>query len=54
MKGHAAFFVVLSLIGILVGILLAMKGWAGEGIGPLMTLFLGIFVAVKEVLDLAH
>ena len=54
MKGNHAIFALLSIVGIIVGILLVMRGYGGEGLGPIVTLILGIFVVIKEVLDLFH
>ncbi len=54
MKGAGGWFVVLSIIGILVGIFLVITGWGGNSLGSGMTLIIGLFVVVKEILDIAH
>ena len=54
MKGASGWFVLLSIIGILVGIFMVVTGWGGNSLGPSVTLILGLFVVVKEILDIAH
>ena len=53
-KGIAGYFIVWSLIGILVGLFLAFTVSRGEGLSPAMTLLVGIFVVVKEIADIFH
>lgn len=52
MKGMTQFYVVLSLIGILIAGLVAWQGLSGNGLSPILTLMLGIFFVLKEILDL--
>ncbi|MBI2141939.1 hypothetical protein HYU15_00430 [Candidatus Woesearchaeota archaeon] len=47
-----AFFTALSVIGIMVGVFLVSRGVGGHGIGATVTLIIGIFVTVKEIMDL--
>ena len=47
-----AFFTALSVVGIIIGIFLVMRGMHGDGIGAVLTLIIGIFVTVKEIMDL--
>ena len=47
-----AFFTALSIFGVLVGLFLVSQGMWGDGIGKLLTLMVGIFVTVKEILDI--
>lgn len=42
----------LTLIGIGLGVFLATRGINGHGLGSLFTAIVGIFVVVKEVLDI--
>jgi hypothetical protein len=53
-KGVAGYFVVWSIIGILVGLFMVFKGYKGEGLGSMLTLIIGIFVVVKEIADIIH
>jgi hypothetical protein len=54
MKGTSGYFVALSVIGILVGLAMVFLGMNGNGLTPLVTLILGIFVVFKEILDIFH
>ena len=47
-----SFFVFLSIFGVLVGLFLISQGLWGDGIGGTLTLIVGIFVTVKETLDM--
>ena len=47
-----AFFTVISLIGVLVGLFLISQGMWGGGIGGTLTFIIGIFVTIKELLDI--
>ena len=49
---NMSFFVVLSVIGVLVGLFLITQGAWGNGIGAMLTLAVGIFVTLKEILDM--
>lgn len=51
-KKMPAFFTALSVFGILVGLFLVSQGMWGDGIGKLLTLAVGIFVTIKEILDI--
>ncbi len=42
----------LSIIGIVLGLFLFFRAIHGDGIGPLVTLLIGIFVIIKEILDM--
>ena len=53
-KGGGGYFIVLSIIGILVGIWVLMQGLGGNSIGPGIALILGIFIVIKEILDIFH
>lgn len=44
----------LSLIGIAVGVLLFMRAINGNGLGALLSVAVGIFVVLKEILDMFH
>lgn len=50
----SGWFVLLSLVGILVGIMLMLHGNGGGTLGSGVVLFLGAFITVKEILDIAH
>ncbi len=54
MKGAGGWFVLLSIIGILVGIMMVITAWGGSSMSPMITLLVGIFVVIKEILDIAH
>ena len=48
----AAFFTVLSLIGVLIGLFLLSQGIWGDGLGKALTFAVGIFVTIKDILDM--
>ena len=54
MKGTAPYFVALSILGILVGIFLVSRGLDGTGLSATLALMIGIFVVIKEILDIFH
>ena len=54
MKGSSGWFVLLSIIGILVGIGMVWHGLKGNGLSSIMVLLLGLFMTEKEILDIAH
>lgn len=47
-----SFFVALSLVGVLVGLFLISQGMWADGLGKTLTLFVGFFVTIKEILDM--
>ena len=47
-----SFFIALSIIGVIVGLFLISQGIFGDGIGKTLTLAIGIFVTIKEILDM--
>ena len=52
-KKMPAFFTALSVFGVLVGLVLVANGiYFDGGIGKTTTLMVGIFVTVKEILDI--
>ncbi|MBI2173107.1 MAG: hypothetical protein HYT73_02755 [Candidatus Aenigmarchaeota archaeon] len=53
-KGAGGWFIILSIIGILVGIMMVITAWGGSSMSPMLTLLIGIFVVIKEILDIAH
>lgn len=54
MKGNQAYFVMLSVLGIMVGMFLVFMGVNGAGLNPMLTLLVGVFVTIKEILDIFH
>ena len=46
------FFIALSLFGVLVGVFLITQGLAGNELGAFPTVLLGLFVTVKEIMDI--
>jgi len=54
MRGAAVYFVALSVIGILVGLFLVNQGLSGKDLPATLALAIGIFVVVKEILDIFH
>ena len=43
----------LSGIGVLIGIILVIVGWRADiGLSPGMTVAVGLFVTIKEILDM--
>ncbi len=54
MKGTPAYFVMISVLGIMVGLFLVFMGVNGTGLNPMLTLIIGIFVTIKEILDIFH
>lgn len=53
-KGSTGYFIILSIIGILVGIWMLLQGFGGKPITPGIAIILGIFVVIKEILDIFH
>ena len=53
-KGAAGYFILLSIIGVLVGLFLISHGMSGNSLGPAITIAIGIFVVIKEILDIVH
>lgn len=53
-KGNSPFFIGLSILGIFVGLFLIFMGKSGNGLGAGLTLVVGIFVTLKEILDIFH
>lgn len=47
-------FILLSLIGIGIGLFLANSGFNGQGLGATATLLIGIFFTIKEILDILN
>ncbi len=47
-------FILLSLVGIGIGLFLANSGLNGQGLGATATLLVGIFFAIKEILDILN
>ena len=45
-------FKALSVLGVLVALYLVWQGLLGDGLGKTLTLVVGIFFAIKEVLDM--
>ncbi len=54
MKGHGMFFIVFGLIGVLLGLFLVSHGLGGNGLSAPFVLAVGIFVVIKELLDIVH
>ena len=55
MKGTGnMYLILLSIVGILIGIFMIMQGLDGKSLGPAVVLIIGIFVTIKEVLDIFH
>lgn len=54
MKGVAPYFVLLSILGILLGIFLVKQGLEGHGLSATAVLIIGLFVVGKEILDIFH
>lgn len=52
--GGGGWFVLLSILGILIGIFMVVTGWGGRPLGATLTLVIGIFMVIKEILDIAH
>ena len=53
-KGTTPWFIGLSVLGILVALFMAYRGWGGSGLGAGLTLAIGVFFVIKEVLDIFH
>ncbi len=53
-KGTAIYFVIWSILGILVGLFLIFHGNGGNGLSPTLTLLVGIFFVIKEIVDMFH
>ena len=44
----------LTFIGIGIGIWLLMRGIGGKTLWPIILLFLGLFITIKELMDMMH
>jgi len=53
-KKQPGYFVALSIVGILVGLYLVMQGVSGSFVAPTAALVIGLFVVIKEILDIYH
>ena len=53
-KGTTPWFIGLSVLGILVALFMAYRGWGGSGLGAGLTLAIGVFFVITEVLDIFH
>lgn len=53
-KGSGGYFIILSVIGVLIGIWVMLQGFGGKGITPGIAIVLGIFMVIKEILDIFH
>ncbi|MBI2137732.1 hypothetical protein HYU12_04405 [Candidatus Woesearchaeota archaeon] len=47
-----SFFIIVSVIGIMLGVFMITQGVWGNGMGALLTLAIGVFVTVKEIMDI--
>jgi len=47
-----SFFVALSIFGVVVGLFLISQGIWGSGIGAGLTLAVGVFFTIKEIMDM--
>ena len=54
MKGFAAAYLFLSIFGVLVGAWLLWHGVNGNQLGPVAVIAVGIFMIIKETLDILH
>lgn len=48
------FFIIVSVLGILLGIFMFIRGLGGDGLSALAVLAIGAFITFKEVLDIFH
>ena len=51
--GHP-FYIVLSLVGVLIGIAMGLHGMNGGNLGSGLLIAVGLFVVIKEILDIFH
>ncbi len=54
LKGGGGYFVILSIIGILVGMYMLSQGFGGKDLSSGTTIIIGLFVVFKEILDIFH
>lgn len=47
-------FILLGIIGIGIGLFLANTGFQGQGLSSTLTLVVGIFFVIKEILDILN
>ncbi len=50
----SAVFILLSIFGVILGLILIYIGWTGGSLEPMFVLIIGIFVVIKELLDITH
>ncbi len=51
--GHP-FYIALSIIGVLIGLALVLHGMNGGNLSSGLVLVIGLFVVIKEILDIFH
>ena len=51
--GHP-FYIFLSIVGVIIGLALLMHGLNGGNLGSGLLMAVGIFVVIKEILDIFH
>ncbi len=51
MKGKMPLFIMVSLLGMLIGVYLIFLGKDGKSPSPFITLVIGIFFLIKEIWD---
>ncbi len=53
-RGFAGLYLFLSIFGVLLGLFLVWHGITGNSLGSLAVLTVGIFMTIKEILDMIH
>ncbi len=48
----AGFFILLSIFGVFVGAFMVSQGLFNDGMGSILTFIIGVFVMIKEVMDM--
>lgn len=51
--GHP-FYIALSIVGVLIGIAMVLHGMNGGNLGSGLLIAVGLFVVIKEILDIFH
>ncbi|MBI2971734.1 MAG: hypothetical protein HYY37_04935 [Candidatus Aenigmarchaeota archaeon] len=54
MKGFAALYLFLSIFGVGIGLWVTWQGVTGNSLGGIALIAVGVFMVIKEILDIVH
>ena len=53
-KGSGGWFIILSIFGVIVGLWMLSQGFGGKGLSSGAVILIGLFMVIKEILDIFH